>query len=189
MLLPWPASAILTINAEKAPSGRSPAAGSFIETATGQFRPSAGRHRLRARFRRLADPAPFSSARPVALCGTRHPHHHGRRRMLGCASRIVAWNSVTSVAAPTHLQPKYFSPSGKRRKSERPVVRKVVTWTATEALMKRCAHCGGPLGLIVHRFLTLRFCKLACKKAYGQKRREEVRKRFAHVALLAHWST
>ena len=55
--------------------------------------------------------------------------------------------------------------------------------------MKRCAHCGGRLGLVVHRFLTLRFCKLACKKAYGQKRREEVRKRFAHVTLLVRWST
>src|SRR5262249_28679000 len=102
---------------------------------------------------------------------------------------IVAWNSATSVAAPTHLQAKVLFSSGKRRKSERPVVRKVITWTATEARMKRCAHCGGRLGLIVHRFLTLRFCKLACKKAYGQKRREEVRKRFAHVALPVHWST
>ena len=39
--------------------------------------------------------------------------------------------------------------------------------------MKRCAFCGGRLGLISHREGSLRFCKQAHKSAYLQRQREE----------------
>jgi hypothetical protein len=32
--------------------------------------------------------------------------------------------------------------------------------------MRRCNHCNGQLGLIVHRKWMLRFCSKSCKKAY-----------------------
>jgi hypothetical protein len=38
---------------------------------------------------------------------------------------------------------------------------------------KRCAYCGGPLGLISHRKRRLRFCRLSHKKAW-EKREEEL---------------
>ena len=38
--------------------------------------------------------------------------------------------------------------------------------------MKRCALCGGRLGLISHRKGRLRFCKLAHKSAYSERERE-----------------
>jgi len=38
--------------------------------------------------------------------------------------------------------------------------------------MKRCALCGGRLGLISHRKGNLRFCKLAHKSAYIERERE-----------------
>ena len=40
--------------------------------------------------------------------------------------------------------------------------------------MKRCALCGGPLGLISHRQGILRFCKLAHKAAYIERKREQL---------------
>ena len=43
--------------------------------------------------------------------------------------------------------------------------------------MRRCDHCGGKLGLIVHRNWRWRFCKLACKKANERRRREQVQRR------------
>ena len=39
--------------------------------------------------------------------------------------------------------------------------------------MKRCALCGGRLGLISHRHGRLRFCKQVHKSAYLQRRREQ----------------
>ena len=39
--------------------------------------------------------------------------------------------------------------------------------------MKRCALCGGRLGLISHRKGVLRFCKLAHKTAYIEREREQ----------------
>jgi hypothetical protein len=39
--------------------------------------------------------------------------------------------------------------------------------------MKRCALCGGRLGLISHRKGMLRFCKLAHKSAYIEREREQ----------------
>ena len=41
--------------------------------------------------------------------------------------------------------------------------------------MKRCALCGGPLGLILHREGMLRFCKLAHKTAYIERKREQLK--------------
>ena len=41
--------------------------------------------------------------------------------------------------------------------------------------MKRCALCGGPLGLISHRQGMLRFCKLAHKTAYIELKREQLK--------------
>jgi hypothetical protein len=38
--------------------------------------------------------------------------------------------------------------------------------------MKRCAFCGGLLGLISHRKGSLRFCKLVHKSAYLERQRE-----------------
>src|SRR6516165_12687299 len=38
---------------------------------------------------------------------------------------------------------------------------------------KRCAFCGGRLGLISHRKGGLRFCKQAHKSAYLQRQREQ----------------
>jgi hypothetical protein len=42
--------------------------------------------------------------------------------------------------------------------------------------MKRCAFCGGGLGLISHRKGTLRFCKLTHKSAYSERERRERQK-------------
>jgi hypothetical protein len=41
--------------------------------------------------------------------------------------------------------------------------------------MKRCSYCGGPLGLIVRRKWSLRFCSKACKQAYEYKQAEAAR--------------
>jgi len=38
--------------------------------------------------------------------------------------------------------------------------------------MKRCAFCGGRLGLISHRKGSLRFCKEVHKAAYLERQRE-----------------
>jgi hypothetical protein len=40
--------------------------------------------------------------------------------------------------------------------------------------MKRCAFCGGRLGLISHQKGNLRFCKQVHKSAYVQRQRDEV---------------
>jgi hypothetical protein len=50
--------------------------------------------------------------------------------------------------------------------------------------MRRCSHCGGQLGLIVHRNWTLRFCSKACKKAYEHKVAEERRAKGRYLAFL-----
>ena len=52
--------------------------------------------------------------------------------------------------------------------------------------MRRCNHCGGQLGLIVHRNRMLRFCSKACKKAYEHKAEEELRAKHRHLAFLAN---
>jgi hypothetical protein len=39
--------------------------------------------------------------------------------------------------------------------------------------MKRCAFCGGRLGLVSHRKGSLRFCKRVHKSAYLQRQREQ----------------
>ena len=52
--------------------------------------------------------------------------------------------------------------------------------------MRRCNHCGGQLGLIVHRNRMLRFCSNACKKAYEHKEEEERRAKHRHLAFLAN---
>ena len=39
--------------------------------------------------------------------------------------------------------------------------------------MKRCALCGGRLGLISHRKGALRFCKLTHKSAFTERQREQ----------------
>jgi hypothetical protein len=41
--------------------------------------------------------------------------------------------------------------------------------------VRRCHHCGGRLGLVVHRKRSLRFCKLACKRAYAGGQRRDAR--------------
>jgi hypothetical protein len=41
--------------------------------------------------------------------------------------------------------------------------------------MKRCALCGGHLGLVSHRKGMLRFCKLAHKFLYIERAREQQR--------------
>jgi hypothetical protein len=52
--------------------------------------------------------------------------------------------------------------------------------------MRRCNHCGGQLGLIVHRNRMLRFCSKACKKAYEHKEEEERRAKHRHLAFLTN---
>jgi hypothetical protein len=54
--------------------------------------------------------------------------------------------------------------------------------------MRRCAHCGGQLGLVVHRRFTLRFCRLACKKAHEKLADEERRAKQKWHAFLARGS-
>ena len=60
--------------------------------------------------------------------------------------------------------------------------------------MRRCNHCNGQLGLIVHRKWMLRFCSKSCKKAYEHKLQEERRAKLRHLAFLApevrtnHWA-
>jgi hypothetical protein len=51
--------------------------------------------------------------------------------------------------------------------------------------MRRCNHCNGQLGLIVHRKWMLRFCSKSCKKAYEHKLEEERLAKFRHLAFLA----
>jgi hypothetical protein len=50
--------------------------------------------------------------------------------------------------------------------------------------MRRCNHCGGRLGLIVHRNWMLRFCSKACKKAYEHKLAEQHRAKGRYLAFL-----
>ena len=50
--------------------------------------------------------------------------------------------------------------------------------------MRRCNHCDGQLGLIIHRKWKARFCSKACKEAYEQKLDEE-RAKLRHLAFLA----
>ena len=51
--------------------------------------------------------------------------------------------------------------------------------------MRRCNHCHGQLGLIVHRKWMLRFCSKSCKKAYEHKLQEARRPKLRHLAFLA----
>jgi hypothetical protein len=51
--------------------------------------------------------------------------------------------------------------------------------------MRYCAHCSSPVGLIVHRKWTLRFCSKTCKKAYEHKQEELRRAKLRHLAFLA----
>jgi len=50
----------------------------------------------------------------------------------------------------------------------------------------RCGQCGGKLGLIVHRYWELRFCRRACKRSYLEQHverdRERLRRWFAYLA-------
>jgi hypothetical protein len=55
---------------------------------------------------------------------------------------------------------------------------------AVKSVMRRCNHCNGQLGLIIHREWRLRFCSKACKEAYEQKLDEE-RAKLRHLAFLA----
>ena len=50
-----------------------------------------------------------------------------------------------------------------------------------DEVMRRCNHCDGQLGLIIHRKWRLRFCSRACKKAYEHKLDEE-RARLRHLS-------
>jgi hypothetical protein len=52
-------------------------------------------------------------------------------------------------------------------------------------VMRRCNHCNGQLGLIVHRKWMLRFCSKSCKKAYEHKLQEERRAKLRHLEFLA----
>jgi hypothetical protein len=36
-------------------------------------------------------------------------------------------------------------------------------------MMIRCDHCGGSLGLIIHRYWQMRFCSVKCEQAYQQR--------------------
>jgi hypothetical protein len=51
--------------------------------------------------------------------------------------------------------------------------------------VRRCNHCGGQLGLIMHRKWTLRFCSKKCKKAYEHKVEMQRRAHLRHLAFLA----
>ena len=42
--------------------------------------------------------------------------------------------------------------------------------------MKRCAFCGGRLGLVSHQKGNLRFCKQVHESAYVRRQRDEVAK-------------
>lgn len=55
---------------------------------------------------------------------------------------------------------------------------------AKEDTLKRCAYCGGGLGLISWRRWSLRFCSQAHKKAYEHREREEREKRIKWFAFL-----
>jgi hypothetical protein len=55
--------------------------------------------------------------------------------------------------------------------------------------MNKCAYCGGSLGLMPYRKLKLRFCRLACKKAYEHQRKDQVRRQFAFQGALARGGT
>jgi hypothetical protein len=49
----------------------------------------------------------------------------------------------------------------------------------------RCGQCGGKLGLIVHRYWELRFCRRACKRSYlehVERDSERLRRWFAYLA-------
>jgi hypothetical protein len=60
--------------------------------------------------------------------------------------------------------------------------------SALESVMRRCDYCGGKLGLIVHGKCRWRFCKLACKKAYAYRRREEMQRRGPWPAYLLRFA-
>jgi hypothetical protein len=45
----------------------------------------------------------------------------------------------------------------------------------------RCDHCGGPLGLIVHRYYQMRFCCEAHAEAYRRRLTEDTRAKVGHL--------
>jgi len=50
---------------------------------------------------------------------------------------------------------------------------------------KRCANCGGKLGLVSHQYWGLRFCRKACKDAFLTRTANDhayVRRWFGFVA-------
>jgi hypothetical protein len=53
--------------------------------------------------------------------------------------------------------------------------------------MRRCDYCGGKFGLIIHRKWTWRFCKLACKRAYEDRRREEMQRQRPWLACCSRF--
>jgi hypothetical protein len=50
---------------------------------------------------------------------------------------------------------------------------------------KKCAQCFGGLGLISHHKWHMRFCSKACKKAYENQEKAELRRR---LAIMGHLS-
>src|SRR5262245_22029712 len=64
----------------------------------------------------------LNASRNIGLVAT-SGDSRGSQREIPARYLIVARNSATSVAAPTHLQAKVLFSSGKRRKSERPMLR------------------------------------------------------------------
>jgi hypothetical protein len=49
----------------------------------------------------------------------------------------------------------------------------------------RCRQCGGKLGVIIHRYWSLRFCRRACKDTYLEslaRDREQLRRWCGYLA-------
>jgi hypothetical protein len=50
-------------------------------------------------------------------------------------------------------------------------------------LIRRCDYCGGPLGLMIHRYYRMRFCCEAHMRAYCRRLAEETRAKIQRLAV------
>jgi len=96
-------------------------------------------------------------------------------------------SALHSIAWPIENRAKADPASSSPANGER--ARRRDTFEARSAAMNRCACCGGPLGQLPYRKLRLRFCRLACKKAYEHRQRERSRGQTASAGALARAGT
>ena len=118
-------------------------------------------------------PSTGSRATRPRHCGNSAIRH---RSCLLCGLEIVGHWPIAGSPAPYRQLRRHTSSqraSLAKRKGTLPYSRAVVANVSKSTTMKRCAFCGGRLGLISHREGSLRFCKQAHKSADLQRQRQQ----------------